>query len=109
MCTRAFIFADHKLKAVSAVKLLQYVIANLNLKELSFFCTYCKTTNLLQVIHRWKPGLRRIIILNSTCMLHVDANADGPVSRFNSINIKNNSRLNRNKQDSQRNSLVAEH
>ena len=37
MCARAFIFADHKLEAVSAVKLLQYVIANLNLKELSFF------------------------------------------------------------------------
>ena len=35
------IFADHLLKVVSAGKFLQYVIANLNLKGLSFFCTLC--------------------------------------------------------------------
>ena len=32
MCTRPFIFADHYIEAVSAIKLLQYVIDNLNLK-----------------------------------------------------------------------------
>ena len=37
MCTRPFVFDDRLFDAVSAVKLLQYVIANLNLKGLSFF------------------------------------------------------------------------
>ena len=37
MCARPYIFADHSFEAVSTVKLLQYVIANLNLKEFFFF------------------------------------------------------------------------
>ena len=36
--TRPFIFADHYFEAVSAVKLPQYVIANLSLKGLMSFC-----------------------------------------------------------------------
>ena len=39
--------------------------ANLNLKDLN----YKYSTNLSQVIHCWKPGLQRIIIMNSTYML----------------------------------------
>ena len=32
-------FADHQFEAVSAVKLLQYILANLNLKGISFLYT----------------------------------------------------------------------
>ena len=45
MCTKTCVFVDPQFKAVRAVKLLQWVANNLNLKGLLFLYTTCMLVN----------------------------------------------------------------